>query len=201
MNNTILHISSSAQNQQAISTQLGLQLAKGLQSKLAKAKIIERNLNNSELALLDNEWVAANFTPEEERNQAQQDKLSVSDSYVEELLQSNIIIIGSPIYNFSVPAALKAYIDLICRARSTFKYTENGPVGLLQNKKAYVVLTSGGVAIDSPVDFATPYIKQVFNFIGVKDITIIDAAQMNSDKDGSKIALAKNKIENIITQY
>lgn len=182
MNTNILLINASARDQEAASYQLLKELQQELSAKLGSINVTDRNLNHTSLPLLDGEWVDANFTPEEDRSEAQKQVLALSDSYIEELQKSDVLLIGTPIYNFGVPAALKAYIDLICRARLTFKYTENGPVGLLENKKAYVVITSGGVPLNSAVDFATPYIKQVLNFVGITDITIIDAAQTNEDK-------------------
>lgn len=178
----VLKINASARGEQADSQQLTNFLQQQLKGKEASSQVIERDLSKSDLPLLNADWVDANFTPEEERNQVQNKVLALSDSYIQELQQSDVLLIGTPIYNFGVPAALKAYIDLICRARLTFKYTENGPVGLLENKKAYVVITSGGVPLNSAMDFVTPYIKQVMNFIGITDITIIDAAQTNDDK-------------------
>ncbi|MEM6495563.1 MAG: NAD(P)H-dependent oxidoreductase, partial [Pseudomonadota bacterium] len=110
---------------------------------------------------VDAEWINANFTPEEERTEAQVQRLAGSDALVDELVRSDVIVIGSPIYNFGVPAALKAWVDQVARARKTFRYTENGPVGLLEGKKAYIVVTSGGTAVGSDIDFATGYLKHI----------------------------------------
>ena len=90
-----------------------------------------------------------------------------------------------PVYNFGIPAALKAWVDMITRARLTFRYTENGPEGLVNGKKAYIVLASGGVPVDSPVDFATPYMRQALSFIGIDDVDVIAADQLGSRADDS----------------
>ena len=88
-------------------------------------------------------------------------------------------------YNFGVPATLKAWIDLVCRAGITFRYGENGPEGLLKNMAVDIVITTGGVPLDSPVDFVSGYLKQVFAFIGIDSVNFIAADQMNVDAHAS----------------
>ena len=92
-------------------------------------------------------------------------------------------MIGAPIYNFSVPAVLKAWIDMICRARLTFRYTDTGVEGLLEGKKAYVVVPSGGVPVGSPVDFATPYLRHALGFVGITDVEFIGAQGADRGND------------------
>jgi FMN-dependent NADH-azoreductase len=101
---------------------------------------------------------------------------------------ADILVIGVPVYNFGVPAALKAWIDMIARARETFKYTENGSVGLLSGKKAYLIVASGGTEVESGIDYATPYMKHVLGFIGVTDVTVIAAGQQMMDEKASEKA-------------
>ena len=98
----------------------------------------------------------------------------------------------------AVRATLKAWIDLVCRAGVTFRYTKNGPEGLLANRPVDIVITSGGVPLGSPVDFVTGYLKQVFAFIGIDDVNIVGAAQMNVDADAS-LSAARAQIERIET--
>lgn len=131
--------------------------------------------------IINETWINANFTDATERTQEQRSVLSYSDALVEELRQADILAAALPIYNFGVPAAFKAWIDLVARARLTFKYTENGPVGLLENKKAYIVITSGGTKLHSEIDFVTPWLRHVLGFIGIDDVTIIDASGLNKD--------------------
>ena len=92
-------------------------------------------------------------------------------------------MIGLPIYNFGVPAAVKAWVDLIARARRTFKYTENGPEGLLTGKTAYIVVASGGTSVGTDIDFATDYMKFALGFVGIRDVRIIDASAHLQDLD------------------
>ena len=104
------------------------------------------------------------------------------------------MVIGSPIYNFGVPAALKAWIDMIARARKTFHYTDNGPEGLLTGKKAYVLMASGGTEVGSEIDFASGYLRHVLGFIGIDDVTIIAADQQMMRGDDA-LSQAMDRIE------
>ena len=141
-------------------------------------QLIQRDLAKG-IPFIDEQWITANFTPMEERTPEHKAQLSYSDSLVEELKIADHIVIASPIYNFSVPAVLKAWIDMIARARLTFRYTENGPEGLLNNKTAYLVVASGGVPIGSELDFASRYLKQVMTFIGIDKVEVIDASTID----------------------
>ena len=117
------------------------------------------------------------FTDESERTDAQKAELALSDSLVDELVAADTLVIGTPIYNFAVPAALKAWIDLIARSRKTFHYTANGPEGLLKDKKAYVLIASGGTEVGSDIDFASGYLRHILAFVGITDVTVIAADQ------------------------
>ena len=119
-----------------------------------------------------------------------------SDELVDELLAAETIVISTPIYNFGPPAAAKAWFDLVARAGRTFKYEPTGPIGLIGGgKKVYLVVTSGGVPVGSPVDFCTPWFKQALNFLGISDIEIIDSSQLNINDDNLK--KAQEKINNL----
>lgn len=139
------------------------------------ATIIDRDLSNG-LPLIDADWTAANFTAAEARSEEQNSTLAFSDSLVAEIEKADTLVIGMPIYNFTIPTGLRAWIDLIARARLSFRYTEEGPVGLMTGKKAYIVVASGGTKVGSDIDFATPYLRHALGFIGITDITIIDGS-------------------------
>ena len=130
---------------------------------------------------IDAAWIAANFTPSEDRNDAAREQLDLSERLVRELEQSDLIVIAAPIYNFAVPASLKAWIDQIARVGRTFRYTENGPVGLLEGKRAIIVVASGGTKVGSAIDFATPYLRHVLSFIGIADVEIVAADSLMGD--------------------
>jgi len=142
------------------------------------------------IPFINEDWIHANFTDPEQRTEQNRQALATSDQLVEELQAAEILVIASPIYNFSVPAVLKAWIDQVARARVTFRYTENGPEGLLKAKKAYLVMASGGVPLGSEVDYASTYLKQVMNFLGIQDVTVVDAGGLiqETEKLTQKIA-------------
>ncbi|MDT0595292.1 FMN-dependent NADH-azoreductase [Glaciecola petra] len=176
MTNKILHINSSGRKEGSLTRQVSEKLVDQFKKDETNVSVVQRDLASG-LPFIDEQWINANFTDPEQRNDQQKQALAFSDSLVNELQNADKIIIASPIYNFSVPAVLKAWIDLIARARLTFRYTENGPEGLLQNKTAYLVMASGGVPIESEMDLATKYLKQVMRFIGITDVKVIDATK------------------------
>lgn len=179
---TILQINSNGRFKGSITRQLSNLLVQQLKAKHTELNLINRELATG-LPFIDEQWIGANFTAPEKRNHSHKEILSFSDELVNELKQSKYIVIAAPIYNFSIPAVLKAWIDLVARTALTFRYTNNGPEGLLENKKAFIVIASGGVPIGSEMDFASTYLKQVLAFIGITDTTIIDASTINLSEE------------------
>lgn len=180
MAKTILHIDSSARRVNSTTRDLSDRVVK----QLGAERIIRRDLATP-LPLLTEDWIAANFTPADQRDDLQRDRLALSDELVSELQEADTIVIGLPIYNFSVPAAFKAWIDLVARAGLTFSYTENGPKGLLEGKRAILAIASGGVPVGSEADFATNYARHVLGFIGIHDVDVIAADQMAVNPDAA----------------
>ncbi len=170
----VLAINTSAKKDGSISRTLTADLVGALEDRHGDLDVVERDLAAG-LPFIDSAWVEANFTPDEDKTDAHRETLAQSDTLVAELRAADVIVIGAPIYNFSIPAVLKAWIDMIARARLTFRYTDNGPEGLLVGKKAYVVVPSGGVPVGSAVDFATPYLRQALAFVGITDVEFIGA--------------------------
>lgn len=186
MPNTILHINSSARRTGSVSRDLTAQII----DQMGASQIITRDLADGDVPLLSEDWVAANFTPADSRTDAQKAELAISDRLIAEINASDILVIGVPIYNFGVPAAFKAWVDQVARAGVTFRYTENGPVGLLEGKRAVIALTSGGTEAGSTVDFASGYVRHVLGFIGITDVEIVFADRLVADQDA---ALSKAK--------
>lgn len=142
------------------------------------------------LPLIDEAWIGANFTPAESRTEAQRAALSLSDQLVAELQSADTLVIGLPIYNFGVPAALKAWVDLVARAGVTFRYTEAGPQGLLTAKRAIVAVASGGTEAGSEIDFATGYLRHVLGFIGITDVNFVTADRLMLDPEATLASAA-----------
>ena len=134
---------------------------------------------------------------QKDQNENHKKMFELSDQLVKELKESDIIIISAPIYNYGPPATLKAWSDLAARVKSTFKYSQEGKqIGLLESKKVYLVITSGGTRVGSKDDYLTPWLKHVLNFFGIKNIQTISADQMSIDYEGS-IKKAEEQISKI----
>ncbi|HEY9198205.1 MAG TPA: NAD(P)H-dependent oxidoreductase [Gammaproteobacteria bacterium] len=179
----ILRIDASARRDGSTTRQLSDELIAALRDRHGRISILSRDLALTPPPLLDADWIAASFTDPQTRDARQRAALALSDALIAELMAADVVVIGVPVYNFSVPAALKAWIDLVARARVTFRYTEHGPEGLLKGKRAYLVLASGGVAVDSATDFATGYLRHVLGFLGITEVETIaaDQAMLRSD--------------------
>jgi FMN-dependent NADH-azoreductase len=175
----VLIVNSSARNEGSVSRELVQELVANLEASRGPLSVTHRDLAKG-IDFVSQAWIAANFTDDADRDENQRRELANSDLLVQEVMDAQILILGVPVYNFGIPAALKAWIDMIARARKTFRYTSNGPEGLLTGKKAYLVVATGGVPVDSPVDFATPYLRHALKFIGITDVEVISAEQINS---------------------
>ena len=192
----ILRIDSSARHEGSQTRQLTDSFLKSLEQKTRVNTVVVRDVSKG-VEFVDQEWVTANVTDEKERNIAQKRRLENSDMLIAEIAAADVIVIGAPIYNFGLPAALKAWVDQIARGRKTFRYTEDGPVGLLKNKRAVIISASGGTELGGKIDFATPYLKHILGFIGIQDVELIKADRMMVDAK-SAIANAEAEIEAFI---
>ncbi|MEE9319806.1 MAG: NAD(P)H-dependent oxidoreductase [Granulosicoccus sp.] len=198
----VLRVDASARFADSVTRSLASTLIEGLVAQGLAGDIVIRDLASG-VEFVDEAWVGANFTAEADRTAAQQSRLNGSDALVNELLAAELLIIASPIYNFSVPAALKAWIDQITRVGRTFRYGENGPVGLLKDMPVYLVIASGGTAVNSEIDFATGYLRHILGFIGLTKITIIKADQGMSRGEQTIIdarAAVQQSIQNLSAQ-
>ena len=194
MDNTLklLRIDASGRKTGSTTRMLLDELVTELTGRYEDVHLVRRDLADS-IPHVDEDWITANLTADEDRSDAQRQTLAYSDGLVAELKAADTLVIGMPIYNFGIPAALKAWVDMIARARLTFRYTENGPRGLLEGKRAILVVASGGVAVDSDFDFATPYMRRALNFVGITDITVISADRQNVRGENA-LADARNQL-------
>ena len=189
----ILRLDASANPQASDSRKLGDHLLEQIVRASQQVEIRERDLNQ-EAQFIDAPWIEANFSDTESRTEAHIQRLAQSDRLIAELEWADHIVVTTPMYNFGIPATLKAWIDQVCRAGVTFQYTADGPVGLLTGKRADIVITTGGAPLESPVDFVSGYLRQVFAFIGITEIEITGADGINQDPSQS-IAKARQQID------
>jgi FMN-dependent NADH-azoreductase len=174
----ILHIISSPRVEVSASRKLGNAILEKIQEKYPDSAVKERDLTKNLVPLLEDVHINSFFTPAESRSPEQETINQYSEGLISELQEADIIIIESPMYNFSVPATLRAYFDYTSRAGYTFSYDENGPKGLLNNKKLYVAFSSGNIYSEGPYqsyDSNVPYVKNVFGFYGVTDVSVFRA--------------------------
>ena len=173
-------------------------LAKKVLEKIKKPgdEVIYRDLNE-EMVFVTGLTESGMNIKEEDQNENHKRMFELSNQLVKELKESDIIIISAPIYNYGPPATLKAWSDLAARVGETFRFKPNGRrEGLLKNKRAYLVITSGGTKLNSNEDFLTPWLKYILNFFGIEKIDIICADQMALNYEKS-IKDAERQIENI----
>lgn len=178
----ILHIISSPKNETSMSRVLGKKVIQTLKEKHPQANITEYDLSRIHMPHLTESHINAFFTPAEDRTQAQNGETSTSDKALADLMIADILVVEVPMYNWNIPSTLKAYFDQIARAGFTFKYEYKGdsllPTGLLKNKKAYIVTSSGGIYSEGKLkkyDFTTSYVKFFLELIGIEVVNIFRA--------------------------
>ncbi|MEM8555798.1 MAG: NAD(P)H-dependent oxidoreductase [Pseudomonadota bacterium] len=180
----ILRIESSARTSGSTTRDLNDQIVHRF-AKSGPVRVINRDLTQP-IPQINENWVMANFTPADDRSADQRETLALSDTLIGELQEADVIVIGVPIYNFGVPAALKAWVDQVARAGVTFQYSANGPVGLLEGKRAILSVASGGTEVGSDIDFATGYMRHVLSFIGITDVEVVRADRQMVDAEATK---------------
>ncbi|PJJ64072.1 FMN-dependent NADH-azoreductase [Chryseobacterium geocarposphaerae] len=174
----ILHIISSPRVEISASRKLGNAVVKRIQEKYPDAVVKERDLTKHLVPVLEEKHINTFFSPAESHSPEQAEINEYSIGLISELQEADIIVIDSPMYNFSVPTTIKAYFDFTSRAGYTFKYDENGPKGLLNDKKLYIAFTSGNIYSEGPsqiYDSNVPYVKNIFGFYGVTDVSVFRA--------------------------
>lgn len=196
----ILQINSSARAEGSHSTKLANALVERLSAAQSKVQVTIRDLGRTPHPMLDEAALQALFTPAEQRTTEQVARVAMDDALIEEIQSADVVVLGVPMYNFGVPVQLKSWIDAISRAQVTFRYTEQGPEGLLKGKKVYVVLTRGGLYRNTPTDTQTPYLKTLFGFLGMTDVKFIYAEGLAMGQEAEHTALdsARQQIEEAV---
>ncbi|GFM67943.1 FMN-dependent NADH-azoreductase [Pseudomonas cichorii] len=173
---TILHIDSSILGDHSASRQLSRSVVQAYQAINADSQVIYRDLASDALSHFSAATLAAAGTPAESRDAAQQQEVDANEAILQEFLAADVLILGAPMYNFTIPSQLKAWIDRITVAGRTFRYSEAGPEGLCAGKKVIVVSTSGGLHVGQPTGVGhEELLKALFAFIGVTDLQFVRA--------------------------
>ena len=199
----ILQINSSARSwangQGSQSTRLANELVGQLRAAGPDATLTLRDLTANPHPALDEATLGALFTPADARSAEQHARVALDHALIDEVKAADVIVIGVPMVNFGITSQLKNWIDAIAKAGVTFKYSATGPVGLVEGKKVYAVLTRGGVYRDQPHDTQVPYLRQTLGFLGMTDIEFIyaEGLAMGPDAEARALASARAEIERI----
>ena len=191
----LLQINSSLFGDNGNSSQLTREFVQRWKNQNPNGEITLHDLAKEEVPHLDAARVQALFSPAESRTPEQQAVVDYSDKLIAEIQAADVIVLGVPLYNFGVPSTLKAYFDHLARAGVTFRYTENGPIGLLDNKPVYIIATRGGVHKGQPSDTQSQFLTNFLGFLGLKDVHFIYAEGLNMGQKDQAFAHAKTEIE------
>jgi len=196
----ILQINSSARSwangQGSQSTRLATELVERLRAANPGSTLTVRDLTANPHPALDESALGALFTPADARSQEQHARVALDQALIDEVKAADVLVIGVPMVNFGITSQLKNWIDAIAKAGITFKYTATGPVGLIEGKKVYAVLTRGGVYRDQPHDTQVPYLRQTLGFLGITDIEFIyaEGLAMGPEAEAKALASARSEI-------
>lgn len=189
----ILHLDSSPRGDRSISRALTKEFITAWKQIHKSDQVTYRDLGRYPVPPIDESWIAAAFSPPEQLTPELAAALNISNELIDELEAAQLYIFGIPMYNYSVPANFKAYIDQIVRVRRTFVVSPNGYEGLLKDKKMLVVTTRGGSYSAGPLDFQEPYLRAIFEFTGITDITFIHAENLSMDAEERQYSLAASR--------
>jgi FMN-dependent NADH-azoreductase len=187
----VLQINASARREGANSTKLANTVVERLVEANPGANVTLRDLAATPVTILDEVALGALFTAAEQRTAEQAAVVAEYDALIAEVQAHDAIVLGVPMYNFGVPVQLKAWIDAIARAGVTFRYTQNGPEGLIQGKTVYVALARGGLYRGTANDSQVPYLKAVLGFLGLKDVRFIYAEGLNMGPEAAAKGFAQ----------
>lgn len=188
MTYSILHVDASIKAEGSISQNLTRDIVAKLVAAHPGAQVTTRNLGKTPARETDANWLAAVHTPAEQRSEEQTKIAAESDALIGEIKAADTLVIGLPVYNFTVPSQLKVWLDQMARAGETFKYGENGREGLIKNTRAIVAYTAGGTKMGSDADFASGYVRFMLGFFGITDVQFVASDQVMVDPAASQIA-------------
>jgi FMN-dependent NADH-azoreductase len=192
---TVLHINSSARLDHSNTRIIGQYLVEVLGEA-----VVSRDLAQQPLPPISAEDLVAVHGSSDSQRTSLQPQLSLSGQLIDELKSADTLVLGAPMYNFGIPASLKHWVDAICRAGVSFKYTEQGPKGLLGVKRAFIITASGGTTIGSEMDFASPYLEHICRFIGIDEVFHIDASGSKGTPE-QVIAKGKQQVDVLMATF
>jgi FMN-dependent NADH-azoreductase len=195
----LLQINASLFSANGQSSRLADQFVAAWRDRNPGGEVIVRDLGKEPVPHLDAERFLSFIAKPDERTPAQQAAAAFSDALIEEVKAAEVVVLGVPMYNFGVPSTLKAYFDHIARAGATFRYTADGPEGLLKGKKAYVFAARGGLYAGTARDSQTAYIRDFLGFLGITEVEFVYAEGLNMGGDSKETALsnAKQRLEKL----
>lgn len=198
----ILQINSSIYSVDGQTSQMADQFVMSLLRNHPGAKLVIRDLVRDPIPHLDAARFAALMQKPEERTPDEQAVVNLSDTLIEELRQADVLVLGLPMYNFGVPSQLKSWFDHIARAGVTFKYAQQGPVGLMRGRKVYVLAARGGRYAGTPADTETAYVHHFLAFLGITDVKFIyaEGLAISPEAREQSLALARERIENLVSE-
>lgn len=195
----LLQINTSIFSDHGESSQLTNSLVASLKAKHPGAEFVKRDLAADPIPHLDGATFMAFLANPDERTPGQQAAVAFSDALIEELKSSDMVVIGLPLYNLDIPSTLKSYFDQISRAGVTFQFTEQGPKGLLNDRKVYIIATRGGKYSNTPLDTQTPLVKNFLGLIGITNVEFIyaEGLGMGEESKAAGLAAARTKLARI----
>ena len=191
----VLIIESSARQQDSVSRQLTRDFIDQWQAANPADSVIVRDLALNPVPHLDANLLGGWMKPQDQRSAEEREALARSNELTDEVLAADVLVLAAPMYNFTIPSTLKAWLDHVLRAGVTFKYTDTGPQGLLTGKRAYVLTARGGIHAGAASDHQEPYLRQVMAFIGIHDVTFIHAEGLNMGGDFHEKGLNQAKAQ------
>lgn len=187
----VLIIESSVRHEGSVSRQLTAEFVAQWRAANPQDQITIRDLAREPVPHLDADLLGGWMKPAEAQSEAEKAALARSNQLTEELLAADVLVLAAPMYNFTIPSTLKSWLDHVLRAGVTFQYTAEGPKGLLEGKRAYVLTARGGVYAGTPIDQQEPYLRQALSFIGITDVSFIHAEGLNMGGDAAERGLTK----------
>jgi len=192
---TVLHINSSARLNHSNTRIIGHYLVAALGEP-----VVSRDLAQQALPPISAEDLIAVHGSSDNQSDSLQAQLALSGQLIDELKNAETLVLGAPMYNFGIPASLKQWIDAICRAGVSFKYTEQGPVGLLNVRRAFIITATGGTPIGSEMDFSSRYLEHICGFLGIPEVFHIDASGSKGTPE-QVIAQGKQQVDELLAGF